>query len=49
MLSPERKYNDDEEVDVQYIIDNKPPTNIVREFFRENLASIIDSDEEAFL
>ena len=33
-----------EEITVQYIIDNKPPAKIVRDFFRENINAIGDDD-----
>jgi hypothetical protein len=39
---------EDEVIDLQYIIKNKPPTNKVREFMRANLESIKSEEQELF-
>lgn len=36
--------SEEEEVDTNYIIANKPPAKVVREFFRENIDAIEDQD-----
>lgn len=36
------------EVDLEYIITKKPPTNVVREFLRTNLCSIKNDDDLIF-
>ena len=40
--------NTDEEIDLEYIVENKPKVNILREFMRANL-KIIKSPEEILL
>lgn len=37
-----------EELTLEYIIENKPITKIVREFFRDNLAGILSEEEKMF-
>jgi len=37
-----------EEVDLQYIIENKPPPKVVREFLRENICSIRSKEDIMF-
>jgi hypothetical protein len=37
-----------EKVDLKYIIENKPPTQIVREFMEFNLLSIVSEEESLF-
>lgn len=38
-----------EEINLAYIIENKPDVDIVRDFMRFQIDSIIDPDEELFL
>ncbi len=38
----------EEEIDLQYIIDNKPKASIVREFMRMNLSCIKSEGEQLF-
>lgn len=37
-----------EEIDLNYIIRECPPTKLVREFFKENLNCVLDEEEELF-
>lgn len=39
---------EDEEIDLKYIIDNKPSVKIVREFLKYNLECIKDEGQELF-
>lgn len=54
-LLPELQYkvqddSDDsqDEITIKYIIDHKPRTKVVREFFRENLAAIKSEEDLLF-
>jgi hypothetical protein len=40
--------SDSDELTLEYIIEEKPPTKVVRLFFRENLASIRSEEEMLF-
>lgn len=40
--------DDDDEIDVKYIISKKPKPKVVREFLRYNLSCIKDNDYELF-
>lgn len=39
---------DDDEIDVKYIIKHKPKPKVVREFLKYNLSCIKDNDYELF-
>lgn len=41
--------SDEEEIDLNYILENCPPTNIVREYMNAQLESIRGEDDELFL
>lgn len=48
-IEPGFTVNQNEEIiDLKYIIENKPPTKEVREFMRVNLASIISDEDSLF-
>lgn len=41
-------HEDDEgEIDLKYIIANKPPTAIVREFYRQNILELGETESES--
>lgn len=38
----------EEEITIDFIIENRPKTSIVREFFRYNMGSILSEEEKMF-
>jgi hypothetical protein len=44
----EEESSSDEDVNIQYIINKKPKTSIVREFLRANICSIRSEDDLLF-
>ncbi len=46
--TPTVQYEQSNVITLQYIIDEKPPTNLVREFMRYNLDNIISDEQKMF-
>jgi len=40
--------SEEEQLTVKKVIEDKPPTKVVREFFKQNLAGIKSEEEELF-